>query len=126
MKQDRVTLMGHSIPRDGIKADDAKVKAIVEMPAPTDMHGVKRFCGMIQDLARYTPHLAGYLKLTQQKAEWDWSPECMEAFTDVKEMISDTRILAYFDPEIELELQVDSSKDGLGGSHVARLEADRI
>ena len=114
MKQDRVTFMGHSITRDGIKADDAKVKAILEMPAPTDIHGVKRFCGMIQYLARFMPDLAGYLeplrKLTRQKAEWDWSPEWMEAFNDVKRMISDTPILAYFDPEKELVLQLTAAK----------------
>ena len=118
MKQDRVTLMGHSITRDGIKADGAKVKAILEMPAPIDIHGVKLLCGMIQYLEIIMPDLAGYLeplrKLTRKKAEWDWSPECMEAFNDVKKIISDTPILAYFDPEKELVLQVDSSKYGLG------------
>ena len=116
MKQDRVTFMGHSITRDGIMADDAKVKAILEMPAPTDIHGLKRFCGMIQYLAIFMPDLAGYLeplrKLTRNKAEWDWSPECVNAFTDVKKMISDTPI----HPEKELVLQFDSNKYGLGAA----------
>ena len=35
--------------------------AILEMPAPTGIHGVKRFCGMIQYLARFMPDLTGYL-----------------------------------------------------------------
>ena len=102
IKQDRVTFMGHSITGDGIKADDAKATAILEMPAPTDIHGVKRFCGMIQYLARFMPDLAGYLeplrKLTRQKAKWDWSPECMEAFNGVKKMISDNTNSGVFRP----------------------------
>ena len=36
--------------------------AILEMPAPTDIHGVKRFCGMIHYLARCMPDLTGYLE----------------------------------------------------------------
>ena len=38
----------------------------------------------------------------------------METFNDLKKVISDTPIMAYFDPEKELVIQVDSSKDGLG------------
>ena len=34
----------------------------------------------------------------------------------VKQNITDTPVLAYFDPDKELVLQVDSSKDGLGSA----------
>ncbi|PFX13898.1 Retrovirus-related Pol polyprotein [Stylophora pistillata] len=37
---------GHRITKDGIKIDEAKLQAISNMTAPTDVAGVKRLCGM--------------------------------------------------------------------------------
>ena len=48
LKQTQVKFMGHLITNEGVQADKYKLKAILSMPAPTDIHGVKRFCGMIQ------------------------------------------------------------------------------
>ena len=39
-----ITFHGHRITQDGVKADEAKVEAIRDMPAPTDVAGVKRLC----------------------------------------------------------------------------------
>ena len=44
--QTEVHFMGHLITADGLKADPAKVKAILDMPAPTDIKGLKRVLGM--------------------------------------------------------------------------------
>ena len=45
-----------------MKVDEAKVQAIHDMPAPTDVAGVKRICGMVQYLSRFLPDLAGTLE----------------------------------------------------------------
>ena len=37
-----ITFHGHIITKDGVKADEAKVEAIRDMPAPTDVAGMKR------------------------------------------------------------------------------------
>ena len=47
-KRDSVIFMGHKMTTEGIQADENNVKAILEMPPPIDIHGVRRFCGMIQ------------------------------------------------------------------------------
>ena len=47
--------------------------------------------------------------------ELDWST-CEISFKKVKEMITTTPMLAYFDAEKDLKLQVDSSQDGLGAA----------
>ena len=41
-----------------MKADEAKVQVIRDMPAPTDVAGVKRLCGMVQYMSRFLPDLA--------------------------------------------------------------------
>ena len=51
VKQERYC--GHRITPDGIQADSDKVKAILEMPAPTDAKGVQRFIRMINYLSKF-------------------------------------------------------------------------
>ena len=46
--------------------------------------------------------------------DWNWSAECEEAFIKVKKNIIEAPLIIYFNPDKELVLQVDSSKDGLG------------
>ena len=76
LKQDNVAFMGHMITTERTRVDDGKLKAIMKVSAPTNVHGVKRFCGMIQYLARFTPDLTSDLvpirSRTWQNAEWNW------------------------------------------------------
>ena len=108
--RDNVIFMGQKITTEGIQADDNKVKAILEMPPPTDIHGVKRVCGMIQYLVKFIPDLATDLEsirgLTRQVVIWNWSKQCEESFKTVKRKITTTPMLAYFDSDKELVLQV--------------------
>ncbi|KAK3774254.1 hypothetical protein RRG08_050759 [Elysia crispata] len=46
-KQEEVTFMGHSISTKGVQPDTSKIEAILKMPAPQDIHDVRRFCGML-------------------------------------------------------------------------------
>ena len=48
--------------------------------------------------------------------DWNWSAECEEAFIKVKMNIIEAPLIIYFNPDKELVLQVDSSKDGLGAA----------
>lgn len=113
-----ITFHGHKVTSNGVKADDGKVKAIVDMPRPTDVSGVRRFCGMVQYMAKFIPSLSTTLeplrKLTRKDTHWKWTDKCEKAFTDIKIQLTCTPILAYYNPDLELTVQTDSSKDGLG------------
>ena len=120
LQKTQVKFMGHMITTEGVQADQSKVEVILNMPAPTDVHRVKRFCGMIQYLSKFLPNLASDLQpireLTRTNVDWNWSTECEEAFIKVKKKITEAPLLIYFNPDKELVLQVDSSKDGLGAA----------
>lgn len=113
-----ITFHGHTITTEGVKADPKKISAILKMSSPTDAAGVKRFCGMVQYMARFLPGLSMMLEpmraLTRNDTDFNWSLECEQAFQAVKEKLTSTPVLSYFNPKKELWLQVDSSKDGLG------------
>lgn len=87
------------------------------MPSPTDISGVKRFCGVVQYMAKFLPSLSTTLEplrtLTRKDALWAWTKKCEKAFTDVKKQLTRTPVLVYFNPDLELTLQTESSKDGL-------------
>ena len=120
LKQTPVKFIGHLITNEGVQAEKSKVESILSMPAPTDIHGVKRFCGMFHYLSKFLPNLASDLQpireLTKRDVDWNWSVECEQAFQKVKQKITETPLLDNFCPDKELVLNVDSSKDGLGAA----------
>lgn len=101
-----------------MKADYAKIKAIFDMPSPTNISCVKRFCGVVQYMAEFLPSLSTTFKpfrtLTRKGTSWAWTKKCEKAFTDVKKQLTCTPVPAYFNPDLDLTVQTDSSKDGLG------------
>ena len=117
-EEPKITFMGHTITENGIAPDPAKVTAIKNMPAPMDISAVRRLCGTVQYLARFIPNLAQHLEpmrvLTRKNAEWNWTTECQQSFNKIKNIITEDALLAYFDMDKELFLQVDSSQSGVG------------
>ena len=79
--------------------------AIKEMPAPTDVTGVWRFLRMMQYLARFLPKLADLTKplreLTQKNVIFIWQKVQKDAFNAVRDAISDTPVLRYYNLEDE-------------------------
>lgn len=113
-----ISFHGHTITSKEIKADPKKITALLEMTSPTDEAGISRFCRMVQCMARFLPGLSTTLepirKLTRKDSDFIWFDECEKRFQKVKDILISAPVLAYFNPEKELTLQVDSSKDGLG------------
>lgn len=72
----------------------------------------------VQNLAKFLPNLAETLepirKLTHKGIDWNWDQMCEQAFMKIKTLLTKAPILAYYNPEKELYLQVDSSQSGLG------------
>ena len=120
IKQTEIPFIGHLITKDGVLPNNDRISAILNMPDPKDIHDVKHLCGMIQYMAKFLPNLAEDLepirKLTRKEVVWEWSKECKEAFQVVKKKLTSAPILSYYDPDKELTIQVDSSKDGIGAA----------
>ena len=62
-KQEEVTFMEHSISAKGVQPETSKIEAIevLKMPAPQDIHDVRRFCGMVQYLAKFLSNISEVL-----------------------------------------------------------------
>ncbi|KAL3887489.1 hypothetical protein ACJMK2_027430 [Sinanodonta woodiana] len=102
-----ITFHGHRITPQCIKPDNDKIKAVLEMNAPADVTEIKRFCGLVQYIAKFVPNLSETLEPLRNLTRKN---------TPVKQLLKQTDVLAIYDPNKDLVLQVDSSKDGLGAA----------
>lgn len=53
-------------------------------------------------------------RLTQTAIEWHWEHGKEKAFTEVKLLVTQASILAYYNPDKELVTQCDASSSDLG------------
>lgn len=120
LRQTSAPFLGHLVTNKGLLPDPEKVKAVKEMPAPTDVEGVQRLNGFVNYLAKFLPQLSDVMQpirqLTRQDVPWNWAPVQEKAFTKVKELVMQAPILRFYDPEKPLTIQCDASEKGLGAA----------
>lgn len=113
-----INFHGHKITDKGILPDENKIKAVLDMKTPENISDIKRLCGLVQYMAKFLPHLADTQEplrnLTRKNVPWNRTTDCKNAFENVKKMLTQAPVLAYYNPDKDLVVQVDSSQDGLG------------
>uniref|UniRef100_A0A8C4S4R6 Gypsy retrotransposon integrase-like protein 1 n=1 Tax=Erpetoichthys calabaricus TaxID=27687 RepID=A0A8C4S4R6_ERPCA len=117
-KVPEVRFHGHILSSSGLKADPEKVRAIMEMPTPTDAKAVQRFVGFITYLSKFLPHLSEVCeplrKLLSKDVTWHWLPKHEAAVQEIKKLVTTTPVLRYYDVSKPVAIQSDSSQHGLG------------
>ena len=110
--------IGHVATSDGLGIDPTKVKAIINMPDPTDVAGVQRLLGLAQYLAKFLPHLSDITKplrdLTRSDTDWMWESSQQNAVDMLKKAVANTPVLRYYSLADEVTIQCDASQSGLG------------
>uniref|UniRef100_A0A803K434 ribonuclease H n=1 Tax=Xenopus tropicalis TaxID=8364 RepID=A0A803K434_XENTR len=111
----KISFLGYII--SGLKVDPEKVRAIQEMPAPTD---VQHFLGMVMYLSKFCGHLPDMCEplrqLTHKDSLWEWTEIQQTAFDSVKQSIADAATLKYYNPLQAVVIQCDASENGLGAA----------
>ena len=91
IKTQELKYLGHIISPDGVKADPAKVAAIVDTPVPECKEDVRRFIGLINYLSKYCPNLSSIAAplrdLMKKDVVWSWNSNHQQAWLAVKGLI---------------------------------------
>jgi len=118
LRMREVPFIGHVATSEGLRADSAKARAIREMPRPENAAGVQRILGMIQYLNKFLPQLSDITEplrdLTRQGVVWHWEERQESAFEQLKETVSVSPILRYYNLREKVTIQCDASQHGLG------------
>ena len=114
----QVTYLGHIISAAGISLDKDRVKAISEMPPPTDRKGVERILGTLNYVAKFVPDMSMITQpireLLKQDTQFIWEYEQEAAFEAIKTRLSTAPVLAFFDVQEKVTVSCDASQSGLG------------
>ena len=72
----QVKILGHVISSNGIEVDQDNVKATADLPAPTNVQEVRMFLGMVNQLSKFSDHLADKTKSIREPLlkgnQWTW------------------------------------------------------
>lgn len=118
--QQQVQYLGYLISEDGVAVDPSKVEAVTSYPQPTDVKELRGFLGLANYYRRFVQGFASIAKplyqLTSKNAKgFDWTPQCQQAFDQLKQLLVSPPILAYPRFEIPFVVHTDASDHAIGG-----------
>ena len=109
-----ILFAGLRITEDGCTADPEKMEAVSQFPRPASKRQVRQLLGLCQQFALWVPDMApatiNLRAILKKSSAFVWSPECEAEFEQIKSVLCDEKYIKPFDPELDTELLVDTSK----------------
>ncbi|KAK8786048.1 hypothetical protein V5799_007587 [Amblyomma americanum] len=116
--KESLEFLGHRIDAKGIYPSKVKVEAIHQAPAPKNKKELQAFLGMINFYNRFlkgrTEVAEKLYRLLDSHVAWNWGAEHMEAFENLKKLLTSNSLLVHFKTDVPLVLSCDASSVGVG------------
>ena len=113
-----VKFLGHILENGKIQPIKDNLIAIKEFKRPSTKKMVRQILGKINFYRKFIDHctqrLAPLHRLLKKDVKFEWTQECEEAFENIKSYLCSTPILAIYDREKDIVIEVDASRQGLG------------
>ena len=116
--------MGHIISVAGIETDPKKIEAVKNWMTPTTVTEVRSFLGFTNHYWRFIKEYAEAASplnalvsgdnANKKKAAVNWTDDRQRAFEKLKDLCTDSPILAYTNYKKSFQLQTNASDLGLG------------
>ena len=113
-----MTYMGEVLTGDGLQVSKKRVEAIVSAPRPQNQSEVRSFLGSAQFCAKFVPGFSTISsplwELTCTGKPWRWGTKEEGAFDQIKTLLTNAPVMAYFTQDAKTRLVTDASPVGLG------------
>ena len=106
-----------------IGPDPQKIKAIMELPPPTNQKGARSLCGSINYYSDLIPDLAPLMKPLYENTKdnkFEWTQECEENFKKIKKKLSELPIIYMPDFNKPMHLFTDAAQGQYLGYHISQ------
>lgn len=116
---EKLSFLGHIVTEKGVSIDPSRTCAIRDFPPPKDCKGIARFLGMVNFFNKFIPNLAKIAaplnQLRKKGEKFVWNECCQQAFSKLKDCISNPPVLAMPDFSQKFVIQTDASTVAVGG-----------
>ena len=116
--QTGVDFLGHRVSRDGVHTSQDKVEAVRSWPVPRNVKEVKSFYGLCTYYRKFVENFAQIARpltnLAKKNEKFHWTPDCQQAFENLKEALMTAPVLAYPRQDGDLILDTDASQYAVG------------
>ena len=113
-----LTFYGHVFSEKGVSACPRKIAAIQAMTPPSNVSELRSYLGMVNYCGRFIKDLATVTaplrQLTKKNVTFEWKPCHQEAFEKLQNLLTEKKVMSYFDLSKQTELLVDASPTGFG------------
>jgi ribonuclease HI len=116
--QPEIKFLGHILSAQGVQADPQKLKAVQEWQYPKNRKELLQFLGLCNYFRKRVPQFSRIASplnhLTKGTVPWSFDSVSQNAFSQLKQALSNPPVLAYPDPDLPYELISDASLTGCG------------
>jgi hypothetical protein len=113
-----IEYLGHTVTREGIKMNEAKIRAINNLESPKNIKALRRLIGMTSWYRKFIPKYAEItaplVKLLRKNEKFVWTQAQEDAVKTLKGILTTDPVLARADFTKHFTLQTDASDVGLG------------
>ena len=114
-----VNFLGYHLSTQGIKPQEQLVEAIPKFSRPTTKKQLKGFLGTVSFYRNFIDRCADITRPlrnpTKEATLFNWDDDCESAFRHLKTVLSEIPILAFPNNNNDFIVEVDASKDAVGG-----------
>ena len=115
---EKIKYLGHIIDKDGRRPDPKRATILKDMPALENVSSLQSFLGLENYCQAFIPNMpnlrAPLNELLKKDKDWEWTPECQEAFVQIKEVLTLDLFLTHFNPDLYIIVASDVSSYSIG------------
>ena len=109
---------GQVLTKEGLRPDPYKVDVIKQWPTPTNVTELQSFLGSVNYLYKFIPYLSDLRQplqgLLKSDSEFLWTQVHDKALKNLKQVICKDITLQFFDSDLPLYIEADTSQKGIG------------